>query len=104
YATRGAGARPERISHSKPYAAYGIGWSSTGGSKCGSATKPTQIDQVYHYLRVDVNVQQMTLPPINSLWQSFDQQTYDFSPDTTNPTAPSNLQATAPVGDRVDLQ
>ena len=104
YVTGGGGAKPEPISHCKPYDAYGIGWSSTGGSKCGSAIKPTQIDQVYHYLQVDVNGQQVTVTPINSLGQSFDQQTYDFSPDTTNPTAPSNLQATAPVGDRVDLQ
>jgi len=104
YVTGGGGAKPEPISHCQPYDAYGIGWSSTGGSRCGSATKPTAIDQVYHYLRVDVNGEQVTVTPINSLGQSFDQQTYDFAPDTTKPTAPSNLQATAPVGDRVDLQ
>jgi chitodextrinase len=104
YVTGGGGAKPEPISHCQPYDAYGLGWSSTGGSKCGSATKPTQIDQVYHYLRVDVNGQQVTVTPINALGQPFDQQTYDFSPDSTKPTAPSNLQANAPVGNRVDLQ
>ena len=35
YVTGGGGAKPEPISHCKPYDAYGIGWSSTGGSKCG---------------------------------------------------------------------
>jgi chitodextrinase len=105
YVTGGGGAKPEPISHCQPYDAYGIGWSSTGGSKCGAApAKPTQIDQVFHYLRVDVNGQQVTVTPINSLGQSFDQQTYDFSPDNTPPTAPTNLQASAPVGNRVDLQ
>jgi hypothetical protein len=104
YVTGGGGAKPEPISHCKPYDAYGIGWSQTTfGSKCGSAVKPTVIDQVYHYLRVDVNGSQVTVTPINSLGQPFDAQVYDFSPDNTKPTAPSNLQATAPVGNRVDL-
>jgi hypothetical protein len=104
YVTGGGGAKPEPISHCQPYDAYGIGWSSTGGSKCGSATKPTQIDQVFHFLLVTVNGQQVTVTPINSLGQQFDQQVYDFSPDNIPPTAPSNLQASAPVGNRVDLQ
>jgi Calcineurin-like phosphoesterase/Purple acid Phosphatase, N-terminal domain len=104
YVTGGGGAKPEPISHCKPYDAYGIGWSQTTfGSKCGAAVKPTVIDQVYHYLRVDVNGAQVTVTPINALGQPFDAQVYDFSPDNTPPTAPSNLQATAPVGDRVDL-
>jgi chitodextrinase len=104
YVTGGGGAKPEPISHCQPYDAYGIGWSSTGGSKCGSATKPTQIDQVFHFLLVTVNGQQVTVTPINSLGQQFDQQTYDFSPDNISPSAPTNLQASAPVGNRVDLQ
>jgi chitodextrinase len=105
YVTGGGGAKPEPISHCQPYDAYGIGWSSTGGSKCGAVpAKPTQIDQVFHFLLVTVNGQQVTVTPTNSLGQQFDQQTFDFSPDNTRPTAPSNLQASAPVGNRVDLQ
>jgi len=104
YVTGGGGANPEPISHCQPYDTYGIGWSSSGGSKCGSAVKPTAIDQVFHFLLVTVNGQQVTVTPINSLGQQFDQQTYDFSPDKTPPTAPTNLQALAPVGNRVDLQ
>jgi chitodextrinase len=64
---------------------------------------PTSIDQVYHYLRVDVNGSQVTVSPVNALGQTFDVQTYDFTPDTTKPTAPSNLQASAPSGNRVNL-
>jgi chitodextrinase len=105
YVTGGGGAKPEPITKCKPNDAYGIGWSATsGGSKCGSASVPTQINQVFHFLLVTVNGQQVTVTPINSLGQQFDQQTYDFSPDTTPPSAPSNLQASAPVGNRVDLQ
>ena len=104
YVSGGGGATPEPISHCQPYDAYGIGWSqTTGGSKCGSAVKPTVIDQVFHYLKVDVNGQQVTVSGINALGQTFNVQTYDFSPDTINPTAPSNLQANAPAGNRVDL-
>jgi chitodextrinase len=104
YVSGGGGATPEPISHCKPYDAYGIGWSqSTGGSKCGSAVKPTVIDQVFHYLRVDVNGRQVTVTPVNALGQEFDAQTYDFAPDGTAPTAPTNLQATAPTGNQVDL-
>ncbi len=104
YVSGGGGATPEPISHCQPYDAYGLGWSqTTGGSKCGSAVKPTVIDQVFHYLKVDVNGHQVTVSGINALGQTFNVQTYDFAPDNTNPTAPSNLQATAPAGNRVDL-
>ena len=105
YVTGGGGAKPEPISHCQPYDAYGIGWSSTGGSKCGSATKPTVVDQVFHYLLVNVNGQQVTVTPINSLGQSVRPADYDFSPDNiAADRAVSNLQASAPVGNRVDLQ
>jgi hypothetical protein len=105
YVSGGGGARLQPISHCQPYDAYGIGWtnSTSTGSRCGSATKPTQKDQVFHYLKVDINGSTVTVSAVNSLGQTFDQQVYDFGPDTTNPTAPSNLQATAPAGNRVDL-
>jgi chitodextrinase len=104
YVSGGGGAMPEPINHCQPYDAYGLGWSqTTGGSKCGSAVKPTQVEQVFHYLKVDVNGQQVTVSGVNALGQTFDVQTYDFSPDTVKPTAPTNLQANAPAGSRVDL-
>ncbi|MDP9185696.1 MAG: metallophosphoesterase, partial [Actinomycetota bacterium] len=104
YVTGGGGAKPQPISHCKPYDAYGIGWSqTTGASSCGTASDPASIDHVFHYLKVDVNGTQVTVTPVNALGQSFDAQTYNFAPDTTKPTAPSNLQASAPTGTRVDL-
>jgi chitodextrinase len=104
YVTGGGGAKPQPISHCQPYDAYGIGWSqTTGPSKCGSAPLPSSIDQIFHYLKVDVNGSQVTVSAVNALGQTFDTQTYDFTPDTTKPTAPSNLQATTPSGNRVDL-
>ncbi len=103
YVSGGGGAAPEPITQCKPLDAYGIGWSATsGGSKCGAAVKPTVIEQVYHYLKVDVNGTQVTVSGVNALGQTFDTVTYEFAADTTNPTPPV-LQATAPAGNRVDL-
>ena len=105
YVTGGGGATPEPISHCTALDAYGIGWSSSTstGSKCGAGTKPTQIEQVYHYLKVDVNGTVVTVSGVNALGQTFDTTVYDFTADNTIPTAPGNLQATAPAGNRVDL-
>jgi hypothetical protein len=107
YVSGGGGARPQPISHCQPYDAYGIGWSnSTGtGSSCGTASKPTQKDQVFHYLKVDIDGSQVTVSAVNALGQTFDVQTYDFGApdDTTDPTAPSNLVATAQSSTRIDL-
>ena len=105
YVSGGGGAKPEPITKCSALDAYGLGWSSTAGhgSECGAAPEPTQIEQVYHYLKVDVNGYQVTVNGVNALGQTFDTTSYDFSPDTTKPTAPSNLQATAPSGQRVDL-
>jgi chitodextrinase len=104
YVTGGGGAAPEPITKCKSLDTYGLGWSATsGGSSCGSAPKPTQVEQVYHYIKVDVNGYQVTVSGVNALGQTFDVTTYDFAPDLTPPTAPSNLQATAPAGNRVDL-
>ena len=104
YTSGGGGATPEPITKCKPNDTYGVGWSQTsGGSSCGAGPKPTQIEQVYHYLKVDVNGYQVTVSGVNALGQTFDTTTYNFSPDTTPPTAPGNLQASAPSGTRVDL-
>jgi len=105
YVSGGGGATPEPITKCKALDTYGLGWSnSTGvGSSCGTAVKPTDVNQVYHYLKVDVNGTQVTVSGVNALGQTFDSTTYEFSADTTPPTAPSNLQATAPSANRVDL-
>jgi hypothetical protein len=104
YVSGGGGATPEPITKCKALDTYGLGWSATGGgSSCGTAVKPTDINQVYHYLKVDVNGTQVTVSGVNALGQTFDSTMYDFAADNTPPTAPSNLQATAPAGNRVDL-
>ena len=105
YVNGGGGAKPQPISKCKPYDAYGIGWSSSKniGSACGAAVKPTQVDQVYHFMKVTVSGTQVTVTPINSLGQTFDVMTYDFSADAIPPSAPSNLQASAPTAGEVDL-
>jgi hypothetical protein len=63
---------------------YGIGWSPTNlvGSKCGAATAPTDVRQVYSFLMVTVNGFNVTVTPYNELGQSFDTQTYHFTPTT----------------------
>ena len=70
-----------------PNTGYGIGWSPTTnkGSKCGSATIPTDIRQVYSFLMVSVNGYDVTVTPINELGQPFDAQTYHFTPSTGTP-------------------
>jgi hypothetical protein len=64
--------------------------------------KPTQVEQVFHYLKVDVSGSQVTVTGVNALGQTFDSKTYDFG-DETNPSAPTNLQANAPSGTQVNL-
>jgi hypothetical protein len=57
---------------------------------------------VFHYLKVDVSGTQVTVAGVNALGQTFDSQTYDFG-DDTNPSTPTDLQANAPSGTRVNL-
>ena len=96
YTTGGGGATPEPITKCKPNDTYGLGWSATtGGSSCGAAPKPSLIEQVYHYLKVDVNGYQVTVSGVNALGQTFDTTTYNFSPDITPPT-----RAGQPAGER----
>jgi hypothetical protein len=67
--------------------AYSIGWSLTTGlgSACGSATVPTQIEQVFHFLMVKINGSQVTVTPYNELGNKFDEQVYNFAPVQTFP-------------------
>jgi hypothetical protein len=111
YVTGGGGATLEPVScTATTMAAAAIGWSnsSSTGSACGTATKPTATDQVYHFLLVTVNGSTVTVTPTNAAGQRFDVQTYTFGPstppaDTTAPSTPAGLTATAPGPGRVDL-
>lgn len=73
--------------------AYGISWSysSNTGRRCGAAPAPTSDAQVFHFLKITVDGSQVTVAPTDSQGTVFDQQTYDFGPDTTAPTAPTGL-------------
>jgi hypothetical protein len=80
----------------KPYDAYAIGWSPTKlkGTACGAALKPTSATQVFHFLKVTVSGQSVTVAPTDELGRTFDVQTYEFSgavPDTVIDSAPPAL-------------
>jgi len=86
--------------------AYAIKFTPTGGGgACGSAPVPTSADQVYHFLKVTVNGAQVTVTPINSLGQTFDEINYDYSSgtETNPPSVPTNLIATAASGTQINL-
>jgi hypothetical protein len=81
YVTGGGGATPEPVSNCARVDAYAIGWSasaSTHGSACGSAHRPTSIDQVFHFLLVKVDGRTVTVAPTNANGHRFDVQTYRF--------------------------
>ena len=104
YVTGGGGAPLEPVSRCTNVA-YAIGWSyssSTHGSSCGSAPRPTTIDRVFHFLLITVNGSQVTVTPTDELGRAFDARTYSFggsgSGDTQAPSAPTDLSATATAG------
>ncbi len=96
YVTGGGGGQAEPVSHCSPADAYALGWSysSSAGSACGAAARPTSDGQVYHFLKVTVNGSTVTVTPVNSQGQSFDARSYDFASDSTAPTAPGGLAYT----------
>ena len=108
YVSGGAGAKLEPVSRCTNVA-YAIGWSyssSTHGSACGSAPRPSTIDRVFHFLLVTVNGPRVTVTPTDELGRTFDVQTYTFggggAGDLEAPTPPTNLAATPSTG-RVSL-
>ena len=107
YLTGGGGAKISPIGPCTSIDAYGIGWTNTSstGSSCGAAPRPTSISQLYHFLKVTVNGQTVTVAPTDSLGRTFDVQTYSFAPggDTEPPSAPTNTSAVATTASRVDL-
>jgi len=96
YVTGGGGAKAEPVSHCSSTDAYALGWlySSSSGSACGAAAKPTSDAQVFGFLKVTVNGSTVTVAPVNSHGQSFDNDTYNFAPDSVPPSAPGNLTLT----------
>jgi len=81
YVTGGGGGNLEPVSGCSPIDAYAIGWSyssTTHGSACGAASRPTSTGQVFHFLLVSVDGTTVTVPPTNADVHSFDVQTYHF--------------------------
>jgi len=73
---------------------YAIGWSpsTSKGSACGSASVPTDVGQVYSYLRVSVANGVISVEGVNADGGTFDPQTYQVStvtPPTTTTTTTS---------------
>jgi hypothetical protein len=81
YVTGGGGGRLEPVSKCGAPIAYAIGWSyssSEHGSSCGPASDPTRLDQVFHYLLVRVNGDEVTVTPTNAAGATFDVKTFTF--------------------------
>jgi hypothetical protein len=104
YVTGGGGATIGTLGTCTPLDAYAIKFTTTGKA-CGSAPVPTSAAQVYHFLKVTINGTNVTVTPINSLGQSFDVRNYIFSADaeTTAPTIPGSLNASAASGTQINL-
>jgi hypothetical protein len=92
YVTGGGGATLEPVGPCTAIDAYAIGWSpsKSKGSACGSATAPTSAARVYHFLKVTVTGNSVTVAPTDSLGNTFDVQTYTFigPPETYLDSAP----------------
>jgi hypothetical protein len=104
YITGGGGAPLGTLGACTALDAYAIKF-TTSGDACGSAPVPTSAAQVYHFLKVTVDGTDVTVTPINSLGQSFDVNNYSFTTgaESTPPSTPTGLSATAVSGKRIDL-
>jgi hypothetical protein len=108
YLTGGGGGKLATVRDCKANDAYGTGWSfaSNVGTACGVAPVPTAPDQVYHYLRVNVDGTTVTVTPTDEMGRAFDVQTYTFGSgavDSQAPSVPTGLTATASSARQVDL-
>jgi hypothetical protein len=89
--------------------AYALGWSPTKlkVSTCGAAkaNPPSDATGVYNFVLVSVNGTTVTVTPIDELGRVFDQQVFQFTSagDTTPPSTPGSVTATAPTATEVDL-
>ena len=103
YVTGGGGAALGGVSTCSAFDAYAIG----SNSSC-RAPKPASAANVFHFLLVTVNGNQVTVTPTDSTGRTFDVQTYTFAGgggggDTSPPTAPGSLTAVAASPTRVNL-
>ncbi|WP_225805343.1 metallophosphoesterase family protein [Streptomyces sp. NK15101] len=99
YVTGGGGAKLTSVGGRgcDPTDAYAIGWSysSNVGRRCPSSTPvPASDANVHHFLLVSVDGSTLTVTPTDSLGNTFDAKTYDFSADGTAPSPPSSLTVT----------
>src|SRR5215207_3781777 len=104
YITGGGGATLGTLGTCTALDAYAIKFTTTGKA-CGAAPIPTSAGQVYHFLKVTVNGSSVMVTPINSLGQSFDVINYTFTTgaESTPPTTPSTLTASAASGTQINL-
>jgi chitodextrinase len=95
--TGGGGAALGVVQACAPPVAYAIGWSNptSTGSSCGGAPVPADISRVYHFLKVSVQGNRVTVTPTDERGRTFDVQSYTFTPavDTVAPTPPAGLAA-----------
>ena len=81
YVTGGGGGKLAPVNRCSSIDEYAIGWSyssSTHGSACGTASRPTTIDRVFHFLLVTVSGTQVTVTPTDELGRTFDVKSYSF--------------------------
>jgi hypothetical protein len=104
YITGGGGGTLGTLGTCSALDAYAIKFTTTGRA-CGSAPVPSGPAQVFHFLVVTVNGTNVTVTPINSLGQSFDVMNYSFTSgaESTPPSTPGNLTATAASGTQINL-
>jgi hypothetical protein len=104
YITGGGGAPLGTLGTCTALDAYAIKFTTTGKA-CGSAPVPTSPAQVYHFLKVTVDGTNVTVTPINSLGQSFDviDHTFTAGAESTAPSKPGGLNASAVSGTQIDL-
>jgi hypothetical protein len=79
YVTGGGGEQLQPVSNCSPIDRYALGWSyssSTHGSACGAAPRPTTIDRVFHFLLVTVHGRTVRVAPTDELGRTFDVRTY----------------------------
>ncbi|HET7035685.1 MAG TPA: DNRLRE domain-containing protein [Thermomicrobiaceae bacterium] len=82
YVTGGGGAKVESVNNCSSFDAYAIGWSfsTNQGNSCHGPV-PTSPQQVYHFLLVRVDGNQVTVTPTDETGRTFDIQTYTAGGD-----------------------
>jgi Calcineurin-like phosphoesterase len=76
YVVGNGGAALGKVSGCRSFDAYAIG---SGGSHCGTAPAPASNAQVFGFVKVTVNGQQVTVTPTDSLGRTYDVRTFTFA-------------------------